>query len=114
MEDFEYLLDTTHKDPDDGLKYRVKAIRQDRGLIVIDRVLEGGTRTDTVHALDIAQYYENSLSPYSWVRNRSVGTAAQGRLSTGGPDGSREVAWNCSCSWIPPSRIEESHTEAIG
>jgi hypothetical protein len=59
--DFEHLLNTIHEDPDDGLKYRVKAIRQDRGLIVIDRALEGSTRIDTVHVLDIAQYTAGSL-----------------------------------------------------
>jgi hypothetical protein len=92
VEDFEYLLNTTHTDPDDGLKYVVKAIRQERGLIVVDRALEGSTRIDTVHARDIAHYYDNSLSPVQRVRSGSVGTAAQGRLLTGGPDGSRGVA----------------------
>jgi len=59
VEDFIHLLGTTHVDPDDGMQYRVIAIRKSKGLIVVDRTLSNGhgNRIDTIHALDIDSYY---------------------------------------------------------
>lgn len=61
VEDFEYLLGTVHRDPDDGFKYSVVAVRKYKGLIVVDRKLLGSKtkKYDTIHALDVEQYYKN-------------------------------------------------------
>lgn len=59
-EDFNYLLGTKHRDPDDGFEYIVRAVRKAKGLIVVDRQLLGSTsrKYDTIHALDIEKYYQ--------------------------------------------------------
>jgi hypothetical protein len=46
-------------DPDDGLTYEVIQSRKDKGLIFIDRRLKGSksNKYDTLHALDVLQYY---------------------------------------------------------
>ena len=73
IEDFNYLLGTKHRDPDDGFEYIVKAIRKHRGLIVVDRQLVGSTskKYDTIHALDIKKYYDSQQSIPAQLQYRS-------------------------------------------
>ena len=67
VNDFTYLVGTRHIDPDDGIEYTVKCVRQYRGQIVADRVLASDVANpraaiDTVHALDIQSYYRSCES----------------------------------------------------
>ena len=60
LADFDYLIDTEHVDNENGLKYRVGAVRKKRlrqgDFVVVDRKLVGGSTeiTDTIFALDAA------------------------------------------------------------
>jgi hypothetical protein len=78
VEAFQYLVDTEHRDPDDGLIYRVISVRKAKGLIVVDRQLAGSDNGtyDTIHARDIAKYYKESLPSVIWTQCRSAGTTA--------------------------------------
>jgi hypothetical protein len=78
VQDFQYLIGTDHRDPDDGLMYRVIAVRKSKGLIVVDRQLAGSENGnyDTIHARDIAQYYEASPPSVVWTPHRSKATTA--------------------------------------
>jgi hypothetical protein len=66
VDDFNYILGTTHRNPGDGLEYIVKAVRKHRGLIVVDRKLRGpmSKKYDTIQAGDITKYHrEQTIRP---------------------------------------------------
>jgi Reverse transcriptase (RNA-dependent DNA polymerase) len=57
VEDFEYLIGTTHIDPEDNLEYTSVRVRKHGRYIAIDRRLTNSINspTEAIHALDIAK-----------------------------------------------------------
>jgi len=57
VEDFEYLIGTTHIDPEDNLEYTSVRVRKHGRYIAIDRRLTNSksSPTEAIHALDIAK-----------------------------------------------------------
>ena len=63
LEDYLYLKDTLHRDPHEGVNYKVIKVYIHKGFIVVDRVLYDISNPslkrktyDTVHARDVATY----------------------------------------------------------
>ena len=64
LADFAYLNGTRHRDPHEGVNYKVVKVYIHKGLIVVDRVLydtssPSSTKRktyDTIHACDVATY----------------------------------------------------------
>jgi hypothetical protein len=66
IKDFEYLIGTTHIDPENNLRYKTINIRKYGRLIVADRRLNSSPNspTEAIHALDIAALTTSNTSPH--------------------------------------------------